>query len=101
MSMFQDAGSNACGDAPKGPTDLSGGSWPAAARLALREKSQVAIRGAERQVSQRGPAGSWSWHAPLTTTGNRRRMADDEALRVSSSGSPPWLVNAGEIDEST
>jgi ABC-type transporter Mla MlaB component len=31
----------------------------------------------------------------------RRRMADDEALRVSSSGSPPWLVIAGEIDEST
>ena len=28
-------------------------------------------------------------------------MADDEALRVSSSGSPPWLVIAGEIDEST
>jgi anti-anti-sigma regulatory factor len=31
----------------------------------------------------------------------RRRMAEDEALRVSSSGSPPWLVIAGEIDEST
>lgn len=29
------------------------------------------------------------------------RMADNEALRVSSSGSPPWLVIAGEIDEST
>ena len=28
-------------------------------------------------------------------------MADNEALRVSSSGSPPWLVIAGEIDEST
>jgi anti-anti-sigma regulatory factor len=28
-------------------------------------------------------------------------MADHEALRVSSSGSPPWLVIAGEIDEST
>jgi anti-anti-sigma regulatory factor len=28
-------------------------------------------------------------------------MADDEALRVSSSESPPWLVIAGEIDEST
>ena len=28
-------------------------------------------------------------------------MADDEALQVSSSGSPPWLVIAGEIDEST
>ena len=28
-------------------------------------------------------------------------MANDEALRVSSSGSPPWLVMAGEIDEST
>ena len=40
MSRFQDAGSNACGDAPNTPTDLSGGSWPAAARRALREKSQ-------------------------------------------------------------
>jgi ABC-type transporter Mla MlaB component len=29
------------------------------------------------------------------------RMADNEALRVSTSGSPPWLVIAGEIDEST
>jgi ABC-type transporter Mla MlaB component len=28
-------------------------------------------------------------------------MADNEALRVSTSGSPPWLVIAGEIDEST
>lgn len=28
-------------------------------------------------------------------------MAGNEALRVSSSGSPPWLVIAGEIDEST
>jgi ABC-type transporter Mla MlaB component len=28
-------------------------------------------------------------------------MADNEALRISSSGSPPWLVIAGEIDEST
>ena len=37
----------------------------------------------------------------LTTAGNRHRMAEDEALRVSSSGSPPWLVIAGEIDEST
>src|SRR5580704_4435424 len=32
---------------------------------------------------------------------DRRRMADNEALRVSTSGSPPWLVIAGEIDEST
>lgn len=28
-------------------------------------------------------------------------MADNEALRVSSSGNPPWLVIAGEIDESS
>lgn len=28
-------------------------------------------------------------------------MADNEALRVSSSGSPPWLAIAGEIDESS
>ena len=40
MSRFQDAGSNACGDAPNTPTDLSGGSWLAAAWRALREKSQ-------------------------------------------------------------
>ena len=40
MSRSQDAGSNAHGDAPKGPTDLSGGSWFAAARRALREKTQ-------------------------------------------------------------
>ena len=40
MSRSQDAGSNACGDAPNTPTDLNGGSWLAAARPALREKSQ-------------------------------------------------------------
>jgi ABC-type transporter Mla MlaB component len=97
MSRSQDAGSNAYGDAPNGSADLSGGSWLAAARRAPRRKAK-GIRGAVRQVSQRGPG---SWHARLTTTGNRRRMADDEALRVSSSGSPPWLVIAGEIDEST
>jgi ABC-type transporter Mla MlaB component len=97
MSRSQDAGSNAYCDAPNAPTDLSGGSWLSAARRARREKSQGhSLR--ERQVSQRGPE---SWHACLTTTGNRRRMADDEVLRVSSSGSPPWLVIAGEIDEST
>jgi ABC-type transporter Mla MlaB component len=97
MSRSQDAGSNAYCDAPNAPTDLSGGSWLAAARRARREKSQGhSLR--ERQASQRGAE---SWHARLTTTGNRRRMADDEALRVSSSGNPPWLVIAGEIDEST
>jgi hypothetical protein len=40
MSRSQDAGSNAYGDAPNAPADLSGGSWLAAARRALREKSQ-------------------------------------------------------------
>jgi hypothetical protein len=40
MSRSQDADSNAYGDATKGPTDLSGGSWLPAARRALREKSQ-------------------------------------------------------------
>jgi hypothetical protein len=40
MSRSQDAGSNAYGEAPKGPTDLSGGSWLAAARWALSEKSK-------------------------------------------------------------
>jgi hypothetical protein len=39
MSRSQDAGSNACGDAPNTPADLSGASWLAAARRALREKS--------------------------------------------------------------
>jgi hypothetical protein len=40
MSRSKDADSNAYGDAPNTPTDLSGGSWLAAARRALREKSQ-------------------------------------------------------------
>jgi len=40
MSRSQDAGSNAYGDAPNGPADLSGGSWLAAARRALRAKSK-------------------------------------------------------------
>lgn len=40
MSRSQDADGNAYGDAPNTPTDLSGGSWLAAARRALREESQ-------------------------------------------------------------
>jgi len=40
MSRSKDADSNAYGDAPNTPTDLGGGSWLAAARRALNEKSQ-------------------------------------------------------------
>jgi hypothetical protein len=40
MSRSQDADSNAYGDAPNTPMDLSRGSWLVPARRPLREKSQ-------------------------------------------------------------
>lgn len=40
MPRSQDAGSNAYSDPPKGPTDLSGESWLAAARWPLSEKGK-------------------------------------------------------------